>query len=666
MPPTGPTTAPDFDLDRFPSPAAARTRVTLALLIGGSIAVPFFQEWFRLGAIRAQPDVATKHGAAIAAIATLIALAIWAIAPANRAVARCLDAIRTPSPGRCRVASVAIALAATVYFYGTALEFGRALVPTWHDTNMHMVQARLLTHGKFWAAPHPLADQLETFFVFTSPVYAAIHFPGTAMLYAPLMALGMPPAVFAALVAGAVVGLTYRIVAEVVDGVAAALVLPLLLANAPLRQASVMLLSHHTLLVPALLGVWAFLRWRRSGGGDVRWGLAIGAFVAFAGITRPVEAAAYAVAIGAGIVLTLGWRPSRRLAKTLGAIALGAAPFIALQLVIDYNITGNAFSAPYDHYVRMFHPDAAFGAGGTARRGGELSIPTLLPQKVDYYFIFIRTNLIYFEQNGALGTLLYDRVPSTLMRIVPEPLLLALWPAAIFAAARRPADRCVLLLTVPAMLLLYVPNVFFLDHYPVAVAPAGVMFTVLGMAAVARAFATTPATPATPGAGRLRRGRSVEVLLVALVFAGSLAGLPQVNHDIAEVATTWAHANMYANTKMQSDVTRPAAVLFRYRRYDQPFRHEYDEVHDEPVYTFDALVPEDSPVARFQDLGVESNRQIYDFFVRKGQGNRSMYLYDRRSQKLTLLGTASELLAHGEPPAYFEYTPSTQPAKDAK
>lgn len=608
----------------------------------------FYVTWFRNSLLRVSEAEASQAMIPWTAFAIVVCTLAWAIPAVSQRIARVLDAIRTPAPGTRRIATVLIAIAAAGYFYGTAVEFDRLLMPVWHDSYMHMVQARLLTHGKFWAAQHPLADHLETFFVFVKPVYAAIHFPGTSMLYAPLLAMGVPPAVFSALMAGAIVALTYRIVAELIDGVAAALVVPLMLGMGPLRQASVMLLSHHTLVVPALLAVWAFLHWRRAPGGATAWAGALGAFVGFAGITRPVEALVYAIALGLGIFWTLRGQPWRRWLVTAGMIVACAAPFLVLQGVIDYHVTGKVLLTPYDQYVRLFHPRTSF-TGFEEVNTGPITLPTNLPQKVDYYVAFIVPYVRDFERFGAWAMLWHERVPLTIAGLTPHPLVVALWVPALLGL--RSVGRRVLVLTIPLLLVFYLPNLFFLNHYAVAVAPAGALLAVLGMHVVGRTF------PRGEGVG----GRqSAEVLIAPLLLAAGVAGLPQVNRNILELPITWAKDGVYANTRMAQDVQQPAAVLFRYRAPDQPFDPAIDVYHDEPVYTFDVERPEDSPVARFQDLGAERNRALYKFFADR-EPNRHFYLFDRHYDRMIPLGTARELSERGEPPSYFLSGPTLPP-----
>src|SRR5205814_1552979 len=76
----------------------------------------------------------------------------------------------------------------------------------------------MLLHGRLWMPQHPLADFFDSFHLITRPVYASKYFPGTAMVYAPGLALHLPYWLMPALAAGAVVGLVYRVIGELLDG----------------------------------------------------------------------------------------------------------------------------------------------------------------------------------------------------------------------------------------------------------------------------------------------------------------------------------------------------------------------------------------------------------------------------------------------------------------
>lgn len=191
-------------------------------------------------------------------------------------VNRLLDRVRNPSQGTMERTAVLVAVLATAYFTFTAFHQERDLFPKTHDEGSYLLQMRMLAGGRLWMPRHELADFFDTFYVITEPVYGSKYFPGTAMLYVPGVWLGWPTAVLPLVVSGACVGLLYRIVTELVDGVAGLLAAVLLASLSWFRMLSIMLLSQLPMLLFGLLMVWAWLRWRRSKRSG--WLVAIGAF----------------------------------------------------------------------------------------------------------------------------------------------------------------------------------------------------------------------------------------------------------------------------------------------------------------------------------------------------------------------------------------------------
>lgn len=172
-----------------------------------------------------------------------IALVAWLVARwgRSRVLSLWLQSCQR-HPGR---TTFAILLLSWAYFVIAAWASGRDRSLLWMDERMEMVQVQLLSRGMLSAPQHPLADHLETFFVFVKPVYAALYFPGTALLYTPLHALGLPPWLFSSLMAAALVATTYRIGTAWFchsTGLAAAL---LVLSCDQLRFLSLRLVAHH-------------------------------------------------------------------------------------------------------------------------------------------------------------------------------------------------------------------------------------------------------------------------------------------------------------------------------------------------------------------------------------------------------------------------------------
>jgi hypothetical protein len=80
-------------------------------------------------------------------------------------------------------------------------------------------------------------------------------------------------------------------------------------------------------------------------------------------------------------------------------------------------------------------------------------------------------------------------------------------------------------------------------------------------------------------------------------------------------------------------VRPPAVVLF------QP--HRAMNMHLEPVYNDTVAWPDDAGIVKAQNLGREDVR-LFDYYARH-QPDRTVWLYDRGSGKLTNMGNVADL-----------------------
>src|SRR5260370_27915271 len=117
---------------------------------------------------------------------------------------------------------------------------------------MHWIQARMLAHGRLWMPAHPLPQFFETFHIFVTPLYAPMQFPGTSLLYVPAVWLALPYSITPLLIAGATLGLIYRIIGEIIDGVAGLLAAVILLGMLGFPHRSAMGVFHPAGLTIAL------------------------------------------------------------------------------------------------------------------------------------------------------------------------------------------------------------------------------------------------------------------------------------------------------------------------------------------------------------------------------------------------------------------------------
>ena len=87
--------------------------------------------------------------------------------------------------------------------------------PRLHDEQRVLLQMRMMAHGRLWMPQHQLADFFETQHVFVKPVYAAMYFPGTALMYLPAIWLQLPTWLPPVLTSAVCVGVFWRIMAVV-------------------------------------------------------------------------------------------------------------------------------------------------------------------------------------------------------------------------------------------------------------------------------------------------------------------------------------------------------------------------------------------------------------------------------------------------------------------
>src|SRR5882724_5318888 len=242
------------------------------------------------------------------------AVAVSVVPFVNGGIATILDKLRRPSPPTVRKLAVTLGAAAAFYLIATAMNQDRTMIPKMEDECSYVISTQILAHGRLWMPAHPLADFFESLFVIVKPVYASIYFPGTAIFFAPMVWLKWPVYVIPLILSGAVIALLYRIITELIDGVAGLLAVFWLLALWPFRTFSVMIMSHLPMLLLGLLMVWAWLRWRREH--RVRWAILVGVFSGWAAITRPADAIAYALPIGIAMLAALWRQPNIRWIQT--------------------------------------------------------------------------------------------------------------------------------------------------------------------------------------------------------------------------------------------------------------------------------------------------------------------------------------------------------------
>ena len=537
------------------------------------------------------------------------------IGKVRRSLFRLLNSARHPSPRGRRLTALIITLLAGVYLYGTAIHQNRDFFPKLHDEHMHLIQMQLLARGELSLPAHPMADFFETFHVFNTPVYAPMHFPGTSLLYVPAVWLHLPAWFMPLCVAAGIVGLIYLLLTELIDGVAGCLGSTLTLSVAPFRFVSLMVLSNAPAMLFGLLMFWAWLQWRKKPA--ALWALCIGIFAGLAAITRPPDALCFAIPIGFMMLRQLirgHRRPhyARWWAATTTAVLCGAAPFLALQLSFDHQVTGHWLHTPHDEYSRRYNPGVNYGL-----RTPDLTLQpqTTLLQKQIYYTSFVKPSIESHRPDHIAEVLIHQWIPTAVRTALPSAILLVFVPLGFLGL--KDARRQALVLIWPLGIAFYSLSVMISWYYLLFTMPAVLLCVLLGCRQVEIAW------PA------VREWTSTGLSLLIISFC--IAALPEARNESLD---QFMAPSLKAVIEKLRDIHEPALVLFTF--------HAGDNIHEEPVYNIDVANPDDAPIIRAQDLGPR-NHELFEYYA-KLQPNRRVFRFDRHSNTLYSLGNVKELL----------------------
>jgi 4-amino-4-deoxy-L-arabinose transferase-like glycosyltransferase len=570
---------------------------------------------------------------ALTIVALLIAAALAGAPTTRAAVTRALDRVRDPSPRQRWITAAIVFVVSVAYMGFTAWQQDRDLIPKFHDEHMHLVQMRHLAHGKLWTRPHELAEFFETFHVFVTPVYASVYFPGTALMYLPAVWLKLPFWLLPLLVAaGGGAAMSYRVTAELIDGVAGLLAALMVVSLQWFRYLSLMVMSHSVMLLLGLLILWSWLRWRRAH--SLRWAAGLGAFVGWAAITRPVDAICYTAPVALAMLLDFRNLSPKRIALTIACAIASAAPFLALQVIENIGITGHPLKTPYRLYADLYTPQMSFGFHDfdpTVRP------QTTLRQRQDYYDQFTIPAAAAHRPDRIARTWLTERFPLLATVTLPNRLLALLAPLSVLALTTVPRAATWAVLVI--YIAFYAMFAYLLPVYCVVVAPVAIVWVLLGKSVIER------------WAARSARWRDASVAFLTTAAALlSIATLPGIDREVIDdgflAPTMW-----FSYVDAPKAVERPAIILFRYT--------PGDNTNEEPVYNVDVVNPDDAPIIRAHDLGPQRNRELFAYYAQR-QPDRNVYHFDRRTRTLTPLGKIADLAPTAAPaPATATTTTTT-------
>jgi hypothetical protein len=575
-------------------PQGPRHRIAVVVLLAAGLLI-----WIGIGGGRGIGAVRWTLIACAAALALVPAVA--------SRIERLLAALRHPSPRAAGGSSIAIAIFAAAYFILTAVLQDRDLFAKTHDDCSYLIQMQMLARGRLWMPGLPLPDFFDSFYLIVKPVYASQYFPGTALLYVPTIWLHLPTWVMPVMAAGAVVGLTYRILTELVDGAAGALGAIWIASLSWFRLASILLMSQVPALLMGLIMIWGWLRWRRHR--RAGWLVVIGVAAGWAAIIRPVDAICFAIPVGIAITAGLLRSPPREWIRVGCLLVLGAAPFLALQLVFNKGVTGHLFQTPFRMYLDRDAPGTQLGfpvAGAHARP------QSVVAQKQEYYSNWVKPFIAEHQPGQILKSWAEKWFPMIVDTTMPARVMLPLALVGLLGLIRR---RWVLWTTFPLFVFLYAFYTIFLEHYAIILMPAAAMVCLLSIEVIG------DAVPAMR--------QSVIAGLAVLIAGTCLTSFWEINRLIAppgkQIDDETIRSPMLREINHipdASDLKRPAVFLFRY--------HPGDNFFEEPVYNTDVAWPDDAEIIRAHDLGPERDREIVAYYAAQ-KPSRQFYLFDSKA-----------------------------------
>ncbi len=521
-----------------------------------------------------------------------------------------LQRLRNPTAASRRVTMAAIFVGAAAYLYVAARYQGRPFELRWPDEFSYLLQMRMLASGRLWMPAHPLADFFDTFYMIFRPVYASQYSPGTAMLFVPALWLGAPLWLIPLLASAAVVGLTYRIVTELLDGLAGWLAALLVCSSGAFRLVSNMLLAQTPVLLLSLLAVWAWLGWRRR---HQAWqAISIGLFAGWAAITRQVDAVCLLVPLVTAIALDL--RPLRwkAAARSIVLMAGGMSPFLALQLIVNIGITGHWSTLPWTLYASRDNPQTALGFH---RFDPTLRPASPLPQKQAMYDQMMVPAIQDHQPGNLLRNWRDIRLPLLLRATLVHPLLIILLPVGLLGAFSR--RRWVIAASLALFVIFYGLYLLFMRHYLAVIVPAVAVIVVAAVDVVASSW------PARRTALRTFLSLAMVGLLVTSQPSPNRLGLD------------WAEAADLGRTNQDLSILgdRPSVVLFPWDSARIP--------DEEPVYNVESASPDDATLIRAHDLGPR-NRELFAYYAQRSP-DRAFYRYHSGARRLEYLGRARDL-----------------------
>jgi len=562
----------------------------------------------------------------------LAAIICGFIPPIRNAFNYMWKAVERPSPRTQLCVAIAIGIGSSLYLYWTQLFEKTPLHPNFHDEFSYLIQMRMLARGRLWMPAIPLPDFFETFYVFVSPVYASMYFPGAAMMYVPALLLHLPYYVAPLAASGVCAALLYLVFTEILDGASGLLAVLILLSMGMFRMMSIMLMAQTPTLLLGLAMTWAVLQWRRKN--KTRWLVILGIAAGWAAITRPAEALCFAIALAILMAMDLRAQPWQAWAKTAAWVIVATLPFLAIQLTLNRKITGQWLTTPFARYTDLNYP----GAFGFHVGNAPLHVSNV-PEKQLFYEVYAKSvieqhqlkNLITVDLKGEWAAASTAGMPDPFFWLIVPMSILALWDRRLWAVWG----------VLPLYLVVLTGYSFaaVLPHYVVVVLPAMILLCLLPIRFLTGTFP--------------KQAAMVRTMVGLGMIALTLVSLPQFNRVVHDQYFETPELGEI-DQALSRQVSPPAVVMFHYNR-DALIggKKVTNDPTQEPVFNSSVAWPDDAAIIRAHDLNADVSmvgkpgdldRPLYEYYARIDP-QRVFYLYDRGglTTKLRRLGTAREL-----------------------
>jgi hypothetical protein len=244
-----------------------------------------------------------------------------------------------------------------------------------HDESAYLLQAELFSRFRFTVPTPPLPQFFEQLYVNLRPAVFSKYPPGTSLLLAPGVALGMPglPVVLMNACTGALV---YVLSRRHGGGVVALLTWLLWATSFPVQYFHAMYLSEVPTSLAWLAAWWGVSRWAASS--RTRDLAIVAAALLLCGITRPLTAVALALSVGIVLVVVArrrGAAPPWLTRRELGTLATAATIAVLFVAVWSWRSTGSPFTSPLSLYTQRYVPFDGLGFGVRAGTAPSATLP---------------------------------------------------------------------------------------------------------------------------------------------------------------------------------------------------------------------------------------------------------------------------------------------------